>query len=56
MSLRLVNFGLEHALINVQVGLKLNGVHQLLASFDGVNQLEDNIDTTRKNHRDFNCC
>jgi phosphosulfolactate synthase (CoM biosynthesis protein A) len=31
-----------------QVGLKLNGTHQLLAYADDVNLLEDNIDTTKK--------
>jgi hypothetical protein len=31
------------------VGLKLNGTHQLLAYADGVNLLEDNIDTIKKN-------
>jgi hypothetical protein len=32
-----------------QVGLKLNGTHQLLAYTDDVNLLEDNIDTIKKN-------
>jgi hypothetical protein len=32
-----------------QVGLKLNGTHQLLAYVDDVNLLEDNIDTIEKN-------
>jgi hypothetical protein len=32
-----------------QVGLKLNGTHQLLAHADDVNLLRDNIDTTEKN-------
>jgi ribosomal protein S2 len=31
-----------------QVGLKLNGTHQLLAYADDVNLLEDNIDTIEK--------
>jgi hypothetical protein len=31
-----------------QVGLKLNGTHQLLAYTDDVNLLEDNINTTDK--------
>jgi hypothetical protein len=32
-----------------QVGLKLNGIHQLLAYNDDVNLLGDNMDTTKKN-------
>jgi hypothetical protein len=32
-----------------QVGLKLNGTHQLLAYADGVNTLGDNIGTINKN-------
>jgi hypothetical protein len=32
-----------------QVGLKLNGTHQLLAYADDLNLLGDNIDTINKN-------
>jgi hypothetical protein len=32
-----------------QVGLKLNGTHQLLVYADGMNLLGDNIDTMKKN-------
>jgi hypothetical protein len=32
-----------------QAGLKLNGTHQLLAYADGVNLLENNIETVEKN-------
>jgi hypothetical protein len=32
-----------------QVGLKMNGIHQLLAYADDVNLLGDNIDTAEKN-------
>jgi hypothetical protein len=32
-----------------QVGLKLNGTHQLLAYADDVNLLGDDVDTTNRN-------
>jgi hypothetical protein len=48
----LFNFGLEYAIRNVQenqVGLKLNGTHQLLAYADYVNLPGDNTDTINEN-------
>jgi hypothetical protein len=46
------NFALEYVIRKVlenQLGLKLNGTHQLLAYADDVNLLGDNTDTVNKN-------
>jgi hypothetical protein len=52
LSPLIFNFALEYAIRKVQenqVGLKLNGTHQLLAYVDDVNLLEDNIETINRN-------
>jgi hypothetical protein len=52
LSPLLFKFALAYGIKNVQenqVGLKLNGTHQLLPYADYMNLLEDNINTINKN-------
>jgi hypothetical protein len=52
LSPLLLDFALKYAIRQVQenqVGLKLNGTHQLLANADGMNLLGDNIKTIKNN-------
>jgi retron-type reverse transcriptase len=56
LSPLLSNFALEYAIRKVQgnqVGLKLNGTHQLLSYADDVNLLGDNVDNIKKNAQTF---
>jgi hypothetical protein len=57
LSPLLFNFALQYPIMKVQynqVGLKLNGIHQLLVYPDDVNLLGDDIDTINKNTETLN--
>jgi hypothetical protein len=57
LSPQLFIFALEYAIRKVQeiqVELKLNRTHQPLVYADNVNLLENNTDTIKKKHRNFN--
>jgi retron-type reverse transcriptase len=59
LSPLLFNFALEYAIRKVQetqVGLNLNGTHQLLAYADDVNLLGNKIDYYKEKHTNFNSC
>jgi hypothetical protein len=52
LSSLLFNFALEYIIMKVQenqVGLQMNGTHQLLAYTDDINLLRDNIGTVKNN-------
>ena len=55
----LLNFAFGYAIRRVQVnqvGLKLNGTHQLLRSADNVDILGGSVHTVQKKSRSFSSC